>query len=427
MDPLPRILKIRQIIVTPRLVDVEKEMHALLDRFNLSSKVKPGERVALTAGSRGIRDKAKVLKVIATRLKALGATPFLVPCMGSHGGATAEGQVKMLHHLGITEEYVGAPIVSSMEVTEVGRTKFGTPVYIDANICSQADKIVVVNRTKPHSDFEYEIESGVNKMMAIGMGKHKGALMAHRLTLRKNGFATMLKEVQPVVLAALPFLFAVSIIENQYDQTASLHLLEPHNFWEGEKPLLQNAKEIMPRLPFKQMDILVADEMGKNISGPGLDPNVTGRCYFRGSPPLIEPEIMRIFVRELTPETEGNAIGIGFADYTTTRLVKKIDLKATAINCITGGAPEYGQIPLSFDQDRDALQAAYDNSGVLNPMDLRLVWIKNTLELEYLWVSEAMMSEVKSNPNLEIVSPLQKIPFDGRGNMVMEWPKRWAD
>jgi len=427
MDPLPRIFKIRQKIVTPPLADVEKEMNALLDRFNLASKVKSGDRVALTAGSRGIRDKAKVLKVIAIRLKALGAKPFVVPCMGSHGGATAEGQVRMLHHLGITEEYVGAPIVSSMEVKEVGRTTFGTPVYIDAHICSQADKVVVVNRIKPHSDFEFEVESGINKMMVIGMGKHKGALMAHRLTLRKNGFATMLKEVQPVVLRALPFFFGVGIIENQYDQTAYLHLLETQNFWEGEKPLLEKAKEIMPRLPFKQMDVLVVDEMGKNISGPGLDPNVTGRCYFRGSLPLTEPEIMRIFVRDLTPETEGNAIGIGFADYTTTRLVKKIDIRATAVNCITGGAPEYGQIPLSFDRDRDALQAAYDTSGVLDPMDLRLVWIKNTLELEYLWASEAMMSEVKATPNLEVVSPLQEIPVDALGNMVMEWPRRWAE
>lgn len=423
MDPLPRIFKIRQKIASPRLADVEKEMNALLDHFNLAMKIKPGERVAITAGSRGIRDNPKVLKVIATRLKSLGAAPFVVPCMGSHGGGTAEGQAKMLYHLGITEEVVGAPIVSSMEVKEVGRTKFGTPVYIDANICFRADKIVVVNRIKPHSDFEFEIESGINKMTVIGMGKHKGALMAHRLSLRKNGFATMLQEVSPVVRKALPFFFGVGIIENQYDQTASIHLLEPENFWEGEKPLLRKAKEIMGRLPFKQMDILVADEMGKNISGPGMDPNVIGRCYFRGSPPLTEPEIMRIFVRDMTPESDRNANGIGLADFTTNRLVRKIDIKAVAINCITGGAPEYGQIPLSFEQDRDALQAAYDTTGVINPMDLRLVWIKNTLKLEILWASEAMMPEVQANPNLEIISPLQEIPFDAQGNMVMEWPK----
>ena len=426
MDSLPRVFKIRQKIATPRLADVEKEMNALLDGFGLSRKVKPGERIALTAGSRGIRDKAKVLKVIVTRLKALGAKPFLVPCMGSHGGATAEGQVKMLHHLGITEEYVGAPIVSSMEVKEIGRTRFGTPVLTDKNICEQADKIIVVNRIKPHTDFTHEVESGISKMMIIGMGKHKGALMAHRLTI-KNGYPAIFREVLPVIRKALPFFFGVGIIENQYDQTASLHLLEPQNFYEGEKALLKRAKDIMPRLPFKQMDILVLDEIGKNISGSGMDPNVTGRLYFIGSPPLQEPKITRIFVRDLTPETEGNAIGIGYAEYTTKRLVKKVDPVPTAINAITGMGPEGARIPIAFDKDRDALQSAFDNSGVLDPKDLRLVWVKNTLELEFLWAAESMLQEVKANPNLEVVSGLQDVPFDSAGNMVMEWPPRWAD
>jgi hypothetical protein len=426
MDPLPRIFKMRQKIASPQLADVEKEMNDLLDRFGLSQKVKPGERIALTAGSRGIRDKAKVLKAIVARLKTLDAKPFIVPCMGSHGGATAEGQLNMLHHLGITEEFVGAPIVSSMEVKEIGRTGFGTPVLIDKNICEQAQKIIVVNRIKPHTDFDHEVESGISKMIVIGMGKHKGALMAHRLTI-KNGYPMIFKEVLPVIRRALPFFFGVGIIENQYDQTASLHLLPPEDFYEGEKALLKKAKEIMPRLPFKQMDVLVVDEIGKNISGAGMDPNVTGRLYFIGSPPLKEPKITRIFVRDLTPETVGNAIGIGFADYTTTRLVKKIDPVPTRINSITGMGPECGRIPIAYDQDRDALQAAFDNSGVLDPKDLRLVWIKNTLEMEYLWAAETMLQEVKSNPNLEVVSGPQEIPFGDGGNMVMEWPPRWAD
>ena len=426
MDPLPRIFKIQQKIATPKLADVEKEMNSLLDKFGLAGKVKPGERIALTAGSRGIRDKAKVLKTIAGRLKALGAKPFLVPCMGSHGGATAEGQVKMLHHLGITEEYVGVPIVSSMEVKEIGRTRFGTPVLVDKNICEQADKIVVVNRIKPHTDFDHDVESGISKMIVIGMGKHQGALMAHRLTI-KNGYPAIFREVLPITRKALPFFFGVGIIENQYDQTAFLHLLEPKDFYEGEKELLKKAKAIMPRLPFKEMDILVADEIGKNISGAGMDPNVTGRLYFIGSPPLKEPKITRIFVRDLTPETEGNAIGIGYADYTTKRLVQKIDPVPTMINSITGMGPECGRIPISFEKDREALQAAFDNSGVLDPKDLRLVWIKNTLEVEYLWASESMLKEAKGNSNLEVVAGLQEVPFDKNGNMVMEWPPRWAD
>jgi hypothetical protein len=183
----------------------------------------------------------------------------------------------------------------------------------------------------------------------------------------------------------------------------------------------------MPRLPFKQMDILVVDEIGKNITGAGMDPNVTGRLYFIGSPPLKEPKITRIFVRDLTPETEGNAIGIGFAEYTTTRLVKKIDPVPTMINSITGMGPECGRVPIAFDQDRDALQAAFDNSGVLDSKDLRLVWIKNTLEMEYLWATEPLLKEAKANLKLEVISGLQDIPFDASGNMLMEWPPRWAD
>ncbi|HWU41421.1 MAG TPA: hypothetical protein VN203_27515, partial [Candidatus Acidoferrum sp.] len=302
----------------------------------------------------------------------------------------------------------------------------GTPVLVDKNICEQADKIVVVNRIKPHTDFDHDVESGISKMIIIGMGKAQGALMAHRLTI-KNGYPAIFREVLPITRKALPFFFGVGIIENQFDQTASLHLLEPQNFYEGEKELLKKAKAIMPRLPFKEMDILVADEIGKNISGAGMDPNVTGRLYFIGSPPLKEPKITRIFVRDLTPETEGNAIGIGYADYTTKRLVKKIDPVPTMINSITGMGPECGRVPISFEKDREALQAAFDNSGVLDPKDLRLAWIKNTLELEYLWASEAMLKEAKANPAIEVLSGPQEIPFDKTGNMVMEWPPRWAD
>lgn len=421
MDPLPQIFKLRQKTASPRLADIEGEMHALLNGFGLAQKVKPGERVAITAGSRGIRDKARILKVIVSRLKDLGTEPFIVPCMGSHGGGTAEGQVEMLRHLGITEEFVGAPIVSSMEVKEVGRTHLGTPVYVDANICTRADKVIAVNRIKPHSDFDFEIESGVVKMLVIGMAKHKGAVMAHRLSNRMNGYGTMLKAIYPVVHKALPLLFGVGIIENQYDQTASLHLLNAANLWEEEKALLPKAKAIIGRLPFKQMDVLVVDEMGKNISGPGMDPNVTGRRYVRGSPPLTEPEVMRIFVRDLTPQAKGNATGIGLADFTTKRLVQKIDMVPTMINCITGGAPEYARIPLSYEQDREALQTAYDTSGVLDPMQLRLAWIKNTLELETLWASAPMLAEVQADPRLEVVSELREMPFDAQGNLVMDW------
>lgn len=419
MEGLPKIVKIRQRLDAPRLEDVEKRVGELLDSFDLGRKVNKGERIGITAGSRGIRDKPLVLKILVSRLKDLGASPFVVPCMGSHGGGTAEGQLEMLESLGITEQSVGAPILSSIEVQEIGRTRFGTPVYVDKNLFG-ADRIIVVNRIKPHTDFKGEIESGLIKMMVIGMGKPKGALMAHRLTIR-NGFPAVLAEIGPIILSKLPIFFGIGIIENQYDETAMIELLRPEEFFEREKILLKRAKELLPRLPFEQIDILIVDEMGKNVSGAGMDTNVIGRNFFIGSAPFERPKITRIFVRDLTEESHGNATGIGMAEYTTKRLVQKIDYASTYLNAITGMIPDNGRIPIAFDQDREALAVAHYNSGVLDPRDLRIVWIKNTLHLEYLYTSEAMIDEVRANPTLEILGEPFDFPFDSEGNLLSPW------
>jgi len=419
MESLPKIFKIRQKIDAPRLENVEKRVEELLDRFRLSEKVKRGERIGITAGSRGIRDKPRVLKTILSRLKDLGASPFVVPCMGSHGGGTPEGQVEMLESLGITEKSVGAPVVSSIEVEEIGQTKFGTPVYIDKNMCG-ADRVIVVNRIKLHTDFKGELESGLVKMMVIGMGKPKGALMAHRLTI-KHGFPQVLAEIGPIILKKLPIFFGMGIIENQYDETAIIELLRPEEFMEKEKVLLKKAKELMPMLPFDQIDILVIDEMGKNVSGAGMDTNVIGRNFFIGAAKFEKPRITRIFVRDLTEESHGNATGIGMAEYTTKRLVQKIDYPSTYLNSITGMIPDNGRIPIAFEKDREALSVAHYNSGVLNPEDLRILWIKNTLHLEYLYASEALLKESRSNPGLEILSEPFDFPFDKNGNLISQW------
>jgi hypothetical protein len=419
MEYLPKIFKIRQKIDTPHLKDIEKRVNELLDRFGLSKKVKKGERIGLTAGSRGIKDKPRVLKTIINRLKDLGASPFVVPCMGSHGGATAEGQVEMLEELGITEKSMGVPILSSMEVVQIGQTKFGTPVFIDKNL-SKMDKIIVVNRIKPHTDFEGEIESGLIKMMVIGMGKHKGALMVHRLTI-KHGFPVVLEEVGSILLKKLPPFFGIGIVENQYSETAFIDLLEPKSFMEMEKGLLKKAKRLIPRLPFDQIDILIVDEMGKNISGTGMDTNVIGRRLFIGGPKPERSRVTRIFVRDITKESHGNATGIGMADYTTKHLVDKIDYPSTRINCLTGMSPEYARVPIFFEEDREALSMAHENSGVLDPKDLRILWIKNTLELEYLYASQDLLKEARSNPRLEILSEPLEFPFDKKGNLISKW------
>ena len=419
MESLPKIFKLRQKIDAPHLEDVEKRVDELLDQFELSKKVRKGERVGLTAGSRGIKDKPKVLKTIIRRLKNLGTSPFVVPCMGSHGGATAQGQIEVLESLGITERSVGAPILSSTEVEEIGYTRFGTPVLIDKNLL-KADKIIIVNRIKPHTDFEGEIESGLIKMMVIGMGKPKGALMVHRLTI-KHGFPAVLAEVVSILLEKLPIFFGVGIIENQYDETALIDLLKPEEIVEKEKALLKKAKELIPFLPFNQMDILIVDEMGKNISGAGMDTNVMGRNLFIGGTKSNKPKITRIFVRDLTEESHGNATGIGMADYTTNRLVDKIDHTSTRINCMTGMAPENGRVPVFFERDREALSIAHYNSGVFDPQDLRILWIKNTLEIEYLFASVAFLNQARSNPRLDILSEPFEFPFDQDGNLISKW------
>lgn len=415
----PKIFKIHQRIETPTLEDIEKRVNDLLEQFELPKRVHKGERIGLTAGSRGIKDKPRVLRAIVDRLKDLGASPFIIPCMGSHGGATAEGQIEVLESLDITEKSVGAPILSSMDVEEIGRTKFGTPVLIGKDLL-KADQIVVVNRIKPHTDFRGEIESGLMKMMVIGMGKHQGALMVHRLTI-KHGFSSVLQEVGSIILKRLPILFGMGLIENSYGDTASISLLSPETLMEEEKPLLFRARELTPRLPFDQIDILIVDEMGKNISGTGMDTNVIGRRFFIGSPKPDKPKITRIFVRDLTEESHGNATGIGMADYTTKRLVSKIDYPSTYVNCFTGMVPENARVPIFFERDREALWMAYENSGVLEMSGLRLLWIKNTLEVEHLYASEALLDETRNASHLEILTEPFNLPFDKEDNLVSDW------
>jgi len=419
VENLPKIFKLRQKIHAPRLENVEKRVNGLLDQLKIQKKVRKGERIALTAGSRGIKDNPRVLKAIIERLKDLGASPFVVPCMGSHGGATAEGQTEVLESLGITEQIVGAPIFSSIEVKKIGKTRIGMPVLIDQNLCKM-DKIIVVNRIKPHTDFKGEFESGLIKMMVIGMGKPEGAMMAHRFTIR-HGFPAVLTEAGSMVLKTLPIFFGIGIIENPYDETALIELLKPEEMMEKEKALLRKAKKLMPCLPFEQIDILIVDELGKNVSGSGMDTNVIGRISFIGSPKPQKPKITRIFVRDLTEVTHGNACGIGMADYTTKRLVEKIDYPSTYVNCITAMTPEDGRIPVFFERDREALSTAHDNSGVFDPKDLRILWIKNTLELESLYASQPLLKEARSNSKLDVLSRPFDFPFDENGNLISKW------
>jgi hypothetical protein len=374
--------------------------------------VKPGQTVAITAGSRGIANVARITRAVVDELKALQLKPFIVPTMGSHGGATAEGQRTVLEHYGITEAAMGCPIRSSMEVVQIGEVK-GIPVFCDKNVWG-ADHIAVVARIKPHTDFTGEIESGLFKMMAIGLGKQRGAEHYHRAG-HAYGYAEVFPLVGKKVLETARILFGVGLVENGYEETAKIQALLPKDFEAGEKALLQEAKAWMARLPFDVLDLLIVDDLGKNISGAGMDTNVVGRPFVQKV--LDRPKVRRIFVRDLTPESEGNAVGIGMADVTTRRLVDKINYQAMYMNAITSGVPEGAKIPMIFDTDREAIQVALGMIGLTPPDRARVVRIKTTLHLTEMDVSEALLQEVKANERLSVVAEPAPLAFDAQGNL----------
>lgn len=410
---LPSMARIRQTINAPVIDDVVSEVRK---QINLVAPTNiQGKQIAITAGSRGITDIRTVLQTVVQELRNQGALPFLVPAMGSHGSATAEGQVEVLKSLGITAETIGAPIMSSMEVVEVGTTVNGVPVYAD-KYAVNADGIVVVNRIKAHTEFCGEIESGLFKMMVIGLGKHKGATVAHTHALRR-GYAKVFKEIGEVVLKKLPILFGLGIVENCYDQTAEIRGVSPENFYDNEKELLAKAKNLMMRIPFKNIDLLIVDKMGKDISGCGMDTNVVGRIMVYGQEEYTEPDIVRILVLDLDEGSHGNATGIGIADFTTKRLMEKIDWTATSINCITACTPEKGRLPMVFDTDREAVTAALMTVGLEKISDSRVVHIKNTLEMNEIEISAALMPEASMHPSLHIIQNLEAMKFDQYGSL----------
>jgi len=407
--------RIRQIFDVPKTDNIEETLSQELNSLQISSLIKEGAHIAITAGSRGIANIDRILKHLVHILRENSAKPFLIPAMGSHGGGTAEGQLEVLKTLNITESSIGAPIVSSMEVVEIGRSSFGFPVLVDKH-AAEADGIIVVNRVKPHTEFEGPIESGLMKMMAIGMGKHKGCLQVHKQTVN-YGYKEVIPEIGRVILEKLPILFGVALVENVYDETAVIKAIPPSQFLIEEERLLVKAKRLMARLPFDKIDILIVDEMGKNISGTGLDTNVIGRIMFIGEKEPESPKITRIVVLDLTEESHGNAIGIGLADYTAQRLVAKIDLVATSTNAIAAVTPEKGRIPIALKTDRESVETAFTTIREVDPEKARVVHIKNTLEIAEFDVSEALLEEVKGKENLKLKKELGTISFDSQENL----------
>lgn len=412
----PDMIPVRQILEVPEIRDVAAAVRAELDTLPLDARIISGAQVAVTAGSRGIANIDVILKTVVTCLREAGAEPFLVPAMGSHGGGTAKGQVAMLESLGVTAEAMGAPIRASMAVVEIGRSEFGFPVWVDRH-AAEADGIFVVNRIKPHTDFEGPVESGLMKMLAIGLGKHKGCLDVHRQTVQ-HGYRRVIPAIGRRILEQLPVIGGLGVVENCYDRTAIVRAFAAHVMEAGEAKLLVRAKHLMGRLPFEQVDILIIDEMGKNISGTGMDTNVIGRIMFVGEPEPATPDITRIVVLDLTPASHGNAIGIGMADFTTQRVASGLDLHAIQTNAIAAMTPEKGRIPIALPTDREAIAAALTTIGAIDPLDARVVHIRNTLELGALSVSVALREEAAAHPDLEICGDAAPLDFDHGGRLA---------
>ncbi|MEM2342446.1 MAG: DUF362 domain-containing protein [Candidatus Bathyarchaeia archaeon] len=418
---LPKMAEVKQKFDAPCLINYVSVLKDELKRINLAERIKPGSRIAITAGSRGIAHYPEILATIVNFVKEAGGNPFLIPSMGSHGGATPEGQIKVLEGLGVTPETVGAPIIASMEVEEIGRVYNNVPVYVD-KVAIKSDGIIVVNRVKPHTEFKDKIESGLMKMMAIGLGKQKGAETIHRY--KSEGYHKIIPEAARLIMRKAPIIAGVAIVENAYHEIAIIKALKPEEIEGEEMKLLEQAKNLMARLPFKDIDVLIVDEMGKNISGLGMDTNVIGRMWMLMPDEIdpLAPRIKRIVVLDLTRESHGNATGIGLADFTTKRLVSKIDYEATLMNSLTGGWPELAKIPPALPNDRDAILMAIRSCGPIDPKEAKIVRIRNTLELERFWISEALYEIVKKDTDLsnkiEVISEPREMMFDVLGNLI---------
>ena len=413
----PRMMKLAQHFEVTGVEDVAARVREELAKLDLSAKVKPGQSVAVTVGSRGIANLALIIETLVRELKALGAEPFIVPAMGSHGGATAQGQRAIVEGYGVTEERVGAPIRATMEVVQVGRTPDGIPVYFD-KYAHEADHVVVVGRIKPHTDFQGRIESGLHKMMLIGLGKHQGAQVYHQAIVRYS-FDQIIASVAQEVIDRCRILLGLAIVENQNDETALIEAVPPESFAQREGELLVLAKRWIPKLPFEEVDLLIVDQMGKNISGSGLDTNVVGRkSRFHRPAPDEGSRVTRIYVRDLTDETHGNATGVGVADYTHKRLVDKVDWEMTYLNCITGSEPRCGHIPIHFETDRKVLEAALRTVGFGPWEDARVLRIKNTLEVREVLASEVYLEEALARDDLTVIEPPAEMAFDGQGDLL---------
>lgn len=413
---LPRFFRVLQKFPRKMVSDIPAELDRELRKRGLYDRIQPGQRVAITAGSRQIANMPIILRAIADVVRSRGASPFIIPAMGSHGGATAQGQQDILTHYGITPDRVGCPVISEMETELIGHTPQGLPVYCSRTLCRQADAIILCNRIKLHPGLAGPVQSGLIKMSVIGCGKQMGAATCHRLGL--EGMEERLIASSRVILEKMPVIFGVGILENAFDETAELHCIPAERIHEEEPPLLQRAISYMPAIYPDRLDVLFVDEIGKNISGVGADPAVTLRYLVpekirqnRRKPPSV------FIMGDLTDESGGAASGIGQADIITERLFNKLDMGKTYVNAMTSTFLINSRIPIVMRSDRYALKLAVRTCNAPDPDALRIVRIHNTLSVAELYTSEALYSELEADDRYEILSTPEQLQFDSAGDL----------
>ena len=414
---LPRMFRATQTFPNDHIKDVAAETRARLKAAGVLPLIRPGMTIAITGSSRGISNMNVILREVVSFLKEAGANPFIIPAMGSHGGSTAEGQRQILTGYGITEEFCGCPIRSSMETVHLGDvTDNGTvlPVYID-RLAYEADGIVAVNRIKPHSAFRGPVESGLTKMLCIGLGKQKGADSLH-----KDGFGTFATRIPlfgNYVRTHTNVLFGVGTIENAYDETNRIVVLRNEEIPEQEPALLEYAKSLMPRILVPETDVLIVKEIGKNFSGSGMDPNITGTWSTPYGGGGIKKQ--RTCVLDLTDVSHGNGLGIGQADTTTVRFFNKMDFLAPYPNALTSTVFLPVKLAMVLRDDEMAIKAAAKTCNGVSPENLRVVLIRNTLHMSELYLSETFLEQARETPGMEIVSKCAPLPFDADGNLLL--------
>ncbi|MFR2270852.1 MAG: lactate racemase domain-containing protein [Clostridium sp.] len=409
---LPQIMKVSQTFDNTKLDDVEGDLNQKLIDKNIKDKIKQGMKIAITGGSRGISFYKELMKTIVSFVKKCGATPFIVPSMGSHGGGTSEGQENMLKKLGITKESVGCEIISSMDVVEVGRTSKDLPVYIDKN-AANADGIILLNRVKLHTSFRGKYESGLIKMMAIGLAKRKGADMTH--FLRYENMAENLVEVGKIALNNLNIICGVASIENGYNEVADLFVLHKDEILQEEPKILEKSKRLMPRIYLDDIDVLIVNEIGKNISGTGVDTNIVGRFHTNAA--SGGPNTVKLGFLDISEKSGGNGNGMGLADFVSKKFFRKIDFESTYINAITSTEPNSVKLPLVLDNDKYVFQGCVKLCGVKNIQDIKLVIINNTKELDEIYMSKSAFENTVDKSKVKKESELFDIPFDDEGNL----------